>query len=58
MGAWVIGFLLGLGGGVFVWNKALKSTGRQDNSIVIAIVAGIIIFLVVFTFLKLILGFK
>lgn len=49
MGPWLVGFLLGIGGGTWAWNKSMKETNRQDTSIIIGAVVGIVIFLVIGT---------
>lgn len=55
--SWLVGFLIGLGAGAWVWNKTMKETNRQDTSLILGAVVGIVVFLVIFTLLKFILGF-
>jgi hypothetical protein len=53
MASWVLALLIGLGGGAWTWNKAIKSTGSNQTALIIGTVVGIIIFIVLFTLMKL-----
>lgn len=53
MANWLIAFLVGIGGGTWVWNLTMKRTMRKDTSLIVGFVVGLAIFIVILTVTKL-----
>jgi hypothetical protein len=50
---WFISFIFGAGAGGFVYSKVMKMTMRSDAAATLAVVSGIVGFIVIFSLAKL-----